>query len=447
MVNPIVVAAKQGQWQLVQKHLFTATLDQVNQRDERGLTALMYGVTALEVPTVKQLLQAGVDPNLSRPPHDITPLMLLAGLPHNNTNDLNYSNKQEQRRENLCGMAKILLEFGAEVNRQNDDGTTALMMAAYRNNLPLVQIFLAGGADCQVQDRQGTTALEWAIKHRNLAMVQALLQGQARLDLRDGDGNLPLTLAIKIDDHDIVDSLLRAGAPWDQESWFTAVEEGKIAPVQALIEAGYPITEPGDTGDTALHIACLEGYEKMVQILLAHQAPLDVVNQAGDTPLILAIAQGQLAIVGQLLKAGANPNFSVTGESPLMTALTMDSLGSQVQREIVQALFKAGVSANQCLWEDKTPLMVAANLNLADLISLLANHGADPNQTDPSGSTALMWACHRGHLEVVKALLDNFPAMDVNVKNNGGQTALHLAHLNHRQAIVAFLKSHPSHGQ
>ncbi|WLT38709.1 ankyrin repeat domain-containing protein [Synechocystis sp. B12] len=73
MVNPIVVAAKQGQWQLVQEYLFTAASDQVNQRDERGLTALMYAVASLEMTTVKQLLQAGADPNRSRPPHGITP--------------------------------------------------------------------------------------------------------------------------------------------------------------------------------------------------------------------------------------------------------------------------------------------------------------------------------------------------------------------------------------
>ncbi|MBE9195251.1 ankyrin repeat domain-containing protein [Synechocystis sp. LEGE 06083] len=438
MVNPIVVAAKQGQWQLVQKHLFTATPDQVNQRDARGLTALMYGVAALEMITVKQLLQAGADPNRSRPPHGITPLMLLAGLQYH-PNDAEKNLAQQ-------AIAAVLIEFGAEVNQGNDDGTTALMMAAYRNNLPLVETLLRVGSKAQIQDQQGTTALEWAIKQQNLAMVQKLVRHQARLDLRDGDGNLPLTLAIKIAGQAIVDCLLQAGAPWDQNGWFTAVEEGNTFAVQALIEAGYPLAQAGEAGDTALHLACLEGYEPMVAVLLKN-GPRDMVNtvnQAGDTAIHLAIAQGHLGIVGQLLNAGADGNFSGKGEPPLLTALTATHGDAQTQAAMVNALGQAGVDLDQTLWEGKTPLMLAAMENLSAVITTIANYAVQVNRGDPSGSTALMWACHRGHGEAAQTLLAKFPALDVNLKNQGGQTALDLARLNRHWPIVALLESHLS---
>ncbi|MBE9176414.1 ankyrin repeat domain-containing protein [Synechocystis salina LEGE 06155] len=438
MVNPIVVAAKQGQWQLVQKHLFTATPDQVNQRDARGLTALMYGVAALEITTVKQLLQAGADPNCSRPPHGITPLMLLAGL----------QSPPDDPEENLAqqAIAAVLMEFGAEVNGGNDDGTTALMMAAYRNNLPLVATLLRGGSKAQIQDQQGTTALEWAIKRQNLAMVQKLVEHQARLDLSDGDGNLPLTLAIKMGDQVIIDHLLRSGAPWDQNGWFTAVEEGKTFTVQALIAAGYPLAQAGEAGDTALHLACLEGYESMVMLLLEKgpKEMVNAVNQAGDTALHLAIAQGHLQIVGQLLDAGADGNFSGNGEPPLLTALTATHGDAQTQAAIVDALGQAGVDLDQPLWERKTPLMLAAMENLSAVITTIANYAVQVNRGDSSGSTALMWACHRGHGAAVQTLLANFPALDVNLKNQGGQTALDLARLNRHWPIVTLLESHLS---
>ncbi|AGF50467.1 erythroid ankyrin [Synechocystis sp. PCC 6803] len=438
MVNPIVVAAKQGQWQLVQEYLFAAASDQVNQRDERGLTVLMYAVASLEMTTVKQLLQAGADPNRSRPPHGITPLMLLAGLQSNPNNP--EKNPVQQ------AIAAMLMEFGAEVNQGNDDGTTALMMAAYRNNLPLVETLLAGGARAKIQDQQGTTALEWAIKQQNLSMVRKLIEHHAPLDLSDGDGNLPLTLAIKTGDRVIVDYLLQAGAPWDQNGWFTAVEEGNVDQVKAFIQGGYPLTQAGDGGDTALHIACLEGYQSMVTILL-EKGPKDMVNavnQAGDTALHLAIAQGHVEIVTQLLNAGADGNFSSNGEPPLLTALTATHGNAQTQAVMVNALGRAGVDLDQTLWEGKTPLMLAAMANLAAVITTIANYSVQVNRGDPNGSTALMWACHRGHGAAVEALLTNFPALDLNLKNQGGQTALDLARLNHHGAIVALLESYIS---
>lgn len=438
MVNPIVAAAKKGQWQSVHKYLFGAASDQVNQRDERGLTALMYGVAALEMTTVKQLLKAGADPNRSRPPHGITPLMLLAGLrPHPNDPEKNLAQQ---------AIAAMLMEFGAEVNQGNDDGTTALMMAAYRNNLPLVETLLAGGARAQIQDQQGTTALEWAIKQRNLPMVRKLIEHHARLDLSDGDGDLPLTLAIKTGDRIIVDYLLQAGAPWDHNSWFTAVEEGKVDQVEAFIQAGYPFAQAVDGGDTALHIACLEGYQSMVEVLLAKSPTTMVngVNQARDTALHLAIAQGHLAIVTQLLNAGADGNFSGNGEPPLLTALTAIHGNAQIQAAMVNALGRAGVDLDQTLWEGKTPLMLAAMENLSAVITTIANYSVHVNRCDPSGSTALMWACHRGHGAAVEALLTNFPALDLNLKNQGGQTALDLARLNRHWPIVTLLESHLS---
>lgn len=428
MDNPILKAAKQGQWNLVETSLLGASAEQINGRDSRGLTALMYGVAALEIAVVQQLLEAGADANLERPPHRITPLMLLAGLPY--VCGDRQDSPEFKKNLHQIAIAKLLIDFGAEVDRGNDDGTTALMMAAYRNNNSLVKILLEAGTDPNLQDDQGTTALEWAIRHQDLPMVQALLNQQVRLDLTDGNGNLPLTLAIQKGNETIIEYLRKSGALWDQDSWFTAVEQGQIGQVQLFIQAGYPIAEVGEMGDTALHLACLEGHGQIVELLLQNQIPLDIANQAGDTPLILAIAQGQWGIVEQLLKAGANVNFSVTGESPLLTALITEDLTAQTQGKIVNALLMAGVPVNQPLWENKTPLMVAANLNLAHLIPLLASYGADPNQTDTSGSTALMWACHQGYREVVQALLDNFPTLDVNRKNRGGQTAADLARLN-----------------
>ena len=69
------------------------------------------------------------------------------------------------------------------------------------------------------------------------------------------------------------------------------------------------------------------------------------------------------------------------------------------------------------LWE------LCRNGNLAWVQAALAR-GEDVNSKDSIGWTALMLAVDRKHNSIVKLLLDQ-PAVDVNVKDNGGDTVLH----------------------
>ena len=63
--------------------------------------------------------------------------------------------------------------------------------------------------------------------------------------------------------------------------------------------------------------------------------------------------------------------------------------------------------------------------NLAEVRAALAR-GEDVNSKNSVGWTALMGAVGNKHNSIVKLLLDQ-PAVDVNVKNIDGQTALHWA--------------------
>ena len=62
---------------------------------------------------------------------------------------------------------------------------------------------------------------------------------------------------------------------------------------------------------------------------------------------------------------------------------------------------------------------------LAEVRAALAR-GEDVNSKDSIGTTALIIAVGRKHNSIVKLLLDQ-PAVDVNVENNDGSTALHYA--------------------
>jgi acyl-CoA-binding protein len=72
---------------------------------------------------------------------------------------------------------------------------------------------------------------------------------------------------------------------------------------------------------------------------------------------------------------------------------------------------------------DKTLFDLCKEGALAPLAARLDKLTID--QTDENGMTLLMWACDRGHVHIVKYLLE--AQAQVNVRDNDGQTCLHYA--------------------
>jgi ankyrin repeat protein len=56
----------------------------------------------------------------------------------------------------------LLLDYGADVNGTDADGTTALMCAAYYGKEEVVRVLLERGADAGMRNQQGWTALDMA---------------------------------------------------------------------------------------------------------------------------------------------------------------------------------------------------------------------------------------------------------------------------------------------
>jgi ankyrin repeat protein len=148
-----------------------------------------------------------------------------------------------------------------------------------------------------------------------------------------------------------------------------------------------------------------------------------------DSSLVRSVAEGEdAAIVGHLLHLGANPNSKNSDGFPiLIDAMHMGVQGLMGKRgepslEIVTLLLDHGADPNALNRAWQTPLMAAAFAGDEELVKALLGHKANVNVGSEFGMTALMYA--RG-VPVIKLLLA--AGATVNDKEIKGKTALHWA--------------------
>ncbi|CAI9534338.1 unnamed protein product [Staurois parvus] len=129
---------------------------------------------------------------------------------------LHYCQKNESYH---C--AKLLLQYGAHVNRQTEDEEfTPLHVAAQHGLLEHADLYLRYGAAVDKRSINGETPLSVACSHpqepqdleRYYQVCQHLIQHGANIHTRDKDQQSPLHLACKSANPQVVELLLEKGA-------------------------------------------------------------------------------------------------------------------------------------------------------------------------------------------------------------------------------------------
>jgi ankyrin repeat protein len=134
--------------------------------------------------------------------------------------------------------------------------------------------------------------------------------------------------------------------------------------------------------------------------------------------LVEAAARGDTASVIRLLDAGADIDAQGEGGRTAVMAATagnhVDTVRALIERE-------ADVDIRDARLDN--PFLYAGAEGLLDVLRLTIDAGADPSLTNRFGGTALIPASERGHVEVVRELLEHSD-VDVDHVNNLGWTAL-----------------------
>ena len=146
-----------------EQRLFIDNGRQVRPKNLEGVD----GMKSEEARIVRALLDAGADLTLATA-DGTTPLMVAAGLGHSTFV------KAPQSLPSPPGEAavRLLVEAGADINRTNEAGFTALHGAAFRGLAEVVEYLVAQGADINAQDFRQRTAYSIALGTQQSVYMQ-----------------------------------------------------------------------------------------------------------------------------------------------------------------------------------------------------------------------------------------------------------------------------------
>ena len=337
----------------------------VNAKDKRGTTPLMYAAAYGSVDAVKALIDAGADVN-AKNAFDATALMWAV-------NDIEK--------------VRLLLAKGADVNAKSKMGRSPLLMAASDDRgAPVVKLLLAKGAQVDARDSIETTAL---IQAANREIAQLLIAKDASVNAKNKGGFTPLMSAAGLGDTEWVKMLLAKGADVNAVSTpsFGGVKNGPIALgsftplllavaygapdlVKVLIDAGADVNAKDARGMTSLMLAtgCDHNDPRVVKLLLDKGADPKIKSKDGED----AIAWAKKVGSADVLAAFGTKTVVNDGGKP--TVITADFAKPDVSKAVEKSIGLLQKTSSKFLTEGGCASCHAHNLT-AMAVSLARSKG------------------------------------------------------------------------
>lgn len=226
----------------------------INHKNKNGDTPLHFCIQKnlrnVEILTI--LLAKGACPDLANNDGN-TPLQLA----------ILQSSRWIFLNDNMMNLALLLIDHSSELNRQNNNGDTALHLAVSKNESEIVKALIAREAEVSLTDK------------REVNRPSSSISKNASIHRTNKNGNTPLQLTIK----EIYRSHCLGGT------------DGLMKIALFLIDHASELNTQNNDGDTALHLAVLANKFEIVKALIAKKVNLSLKNRANKTALELAARQ------------------------------------------------------------------------------------------------------------------------------------------------------------
>ena len=181
-----------------------------NASDE-GRTALISAAARGDLEVVNLLIHGGADPNVTDN-NGYTALLHAIEARYDQVEQvlLNHPKLDPHARgfNGVTALSKYvwreqkdavqkLLDLGADVNAQDNDGDAPLHGAAQSGNVEILDLLLAKGANPNLKNKYGGTPLMWAVVFDQEEVTRRLIERGADPSLKDADGLTARDWAIK----------------------------------------------------------------------------------------------------------------------------------------------------------------------------------------------------------------------------------------------------------
>lgn len=355
----------------------------------------------------------------------------------------------------LAATAKTSQE-AALVAETNAQGDTALHLAATHGMLHWLQWLLESGADVTLRNQAGLTPFLAAAQAGHCSVMQALHQHNARvLDDTRPNGQGPLHLAIQNQQLQSLACLMQLKAnPLQSDkngesALILAVRRADKKSLEAFENHGFRVKQwllrPRQDGRNWLqYFASRPGHSGSLKLLLDYG--LDPLRaQGGPSALQEALSHKLLDHVALLLSDKGNIRSSTEARnvwryvSPLLTG---EKLSSSAQRDVLNDLLQDLLRFENFI---ESNALMHQRIQEQDFVALqfLSRFSADLEHQNAEGDSLLLHALRQDGPQQ-RAMVEFLLASGANpqAQDSEGNSALHLAVLNHRKVLVKMLLSH-----
>ena len=342
---------------------------------------------------------------------------------------------------------EYLLSLGMTVNMTDKSGQTPLMCSCYKGGrLDNIKRLLELGADIQQLDYNGWSALHFAARDSSPEIIEYLLSVEMTVNMTSKTGQTPLMCACyKGGRLDNIKRLLELGADIQQLEFYDGWSALHFAAtyscpeiIEYLLSVDMTVNTTSKTGQTPLMCACLKGGRlDNIKRLLELGADIQQLEfNDGWSALHFAARDSSPEIIEYLLSLGMTVNMSdKCGQTPLMCACYKGGRLDNIKR-----LLELGADIQQLDYDGWPALHFAARDSSPEIIEYLLSLGMTVNMTDKSGQTLLMSAClEGGRLDNIKRLLEL--GADIQQLDYNGWSALHFAARDSSPEIIEYLLS------